>query len=173
MNELYSYIHPNALVEKGVVIGEGSHIGPFCIIREGAKIGKSCRMTAYCEVRENVIIGDNVSMGSRCTISANAKIGSNVLIKYGFVLTDTKDLTEDKIKSVGSIGDGTLIGANVTLMPNISIGKESIIGACSQVRTNVGDKEIWYGNPAKFFRKVKSFTTKYDEKSGYPYRSYA
>ena len=146
-------IHPLAYIEKGVEIGDNTQIGPFCIVRENAKIGKNCKFTAYCEIRESVIIGDNTTMGSRCTISANAIIGSNVTIKYSFVLTDTPDLTKGDEKIVGSIGNGTLIGANVCLMPGFSIGKNSIIGACSQVRSHVKDNEIWYGNPAKMYKK--------------------
>jgi acetyltransferase-like isoleucine patch superfamily enzyme len=146
-------IHSLAYVEEGVTIGEGTEIGPFCIVRSGAKIGKFCKFTAYCEIRENVEVGDFTTFGSRCTISANAKIGENVVIKYGFVLTDTPDLKDGKRKEVKGVGDGTLIGANVTLMPGFSIGRNSIIGACSQVRTDVPDDEIWYGNPAKFLKK--------------------
>lgn len=148
-------IHPLALVEEDCEIGDNSTIGPFCIIRKGAKIGSNCKFTAYCEIRENVIIGDNTSFGSRCTISANAVIGKNVVVKYSFVLTDTPNLEEGDIKEVGKIGDGVLIGANVTLMPGFSIGNDSIIGACSQVRSEVGENEIWYGNPAKFFKKIQ------------------
>ena len=147
------FIHPLALVEENVVIGENTKIGPFCIVRKGAEIGKNCNFTAYCEIRENVIIGDNTSFGSCCTISANAVIGENVVVKYSFVLTDTPDLEQGHLKKVGSIGDGVLIGANVTLMPGFSIGKNSVIGACSQVRSEVGENEVWYGNPAKFFKK--------------------
>ena len=150
---LNTNIHPLAYIESGVDIGDNTTIGPFCIVREGAKIGRDCSFTAYCEVRNNVIIGDGTKFGSRCTISANAKIGNNVTIKYGFVLTDTPDLKEGDHKSVGTIGNNVLIGANVCLMPGFSIGKNSIIGSCSQVRSNVGDNEIWYGNPAKFFKK--------------------
>ena len=148
-----TFLHPLAYIEDGVEIGDNTQVGPFCIVRKGATIGKNCSFTAYCEIRQNVVIGDNTSFGSRCTISANAIIGSNVLIKYSFVLTDTADLKADPIKSVQGIGDGTLIGANVTLMPGFSIGKNCIIGACSQVRHNIGDNEIWYGNPAKYFKK--------------------
>ncbi len=146
-------IHPLALIEEDTVIGNGTKIGPFCIVRKGVVIGSNCKFTAYCELRENVIVGDNTTFGSRCTISANAVVGSNVAIKYAFVLTDTPDLKEGDRKVVGSIGDGTLIGANVTLMPGFSIGKNSVIGACSQVRSEVGDNEVWFGNPAKFFKK--------------------
>lgn len=149
-------IHPLAYIEQDVEIGSGTTIGPFCIVRKGAKVGRNCKFTAYCEIRENVIIGDNTSMGSRCTISANAIIGSNVIIKYAFVLTDTPNLNLNNEKIVGAIGDGSLIGANVTLMPGFVIGKKSIIGACSQVRSNIGDNEIWYGNPAKFYKKISN-----------------
>ena len=146
-------IHPLAYIEDNVEIGEGTEIGPFCIVRNGAKIGKNCKFTAYCEIRNNVEIGDNTTFGSRCTISANAKIGSNTTIKYGFVLTDTPNLKEGGVKSVGCIGNNVLIGANVCLMPSFNIGDDSIIGACSQVRADVGDNEIWFGSPAKFFKK--------------------
>lgn len=146
-------IHSHAYIEDGVEIGENTSIGPFCIVRTGAKIGDNCKFTAYCEIRENVEIGNNTKFGSRCTISANATIGESSTIKYGFVLTDTPDLKEDSHKVVKGVGDNVLIGANVTLMPGFSIGNNSIIGACSQVRANVGDNEIWFGSPAKFFKK--------------------
>lgn len=151
-------IHPLALIEDGVSIGANTKIGPFCIVRKGAVIGDNCSFTAYCEIRENVIIGSNTSFGSRCTISANAKVGENVTIKYSFVLTDTPDLKKGNEKVVAGIGDNTLIGANVTLMPGFSIGKNCIIGACSQVRANVGDNEIWFGSPASFFKKNEAMT---------------
>lgn len=146
-------IHPLALIEDNTVIGDNTKIGPFCIVREGAVIGSNCKMTAYCEIRNNVIVGDNTSFGSRCTISANCNIGANVTVKYAFVMTDTPDLTEGDKKVKSYIDDGSLIGANVTLMPGFNIGKNCIIGACSQVRAHVGDDEIWYGSPAKFYKK--------------------
>ncbi len=146
-------VHPLAYIEDNVKIGAGTIIGPYCIVRKGAEIGTNCSLTAYCEIRENVTIGNNTSFGSRCTISANCKIGSNVLIKYGFVMTDTPNLEENNKKVNAYISDNVLIGANVCLMPGFNIEKNSIIGAMSQVRDNVGENEIWYGNPAKFFKK--------------------
>lgn len=146
-------IHPLAYVEEGVTIGANTIIGPFCIIRRGAIIGSNCKFTAYCEIRENVVIGDNVSFGSRCTISANAKIGDNTIIKYSFVLTDTPDLEHNEEKVVGEVGKNVLVGANVTLMPGFSIASNAVIGACSQIRDNVGEGEVWFGNPARFYRR--------------------
>jgi UDP-2-acetamido-3-amino-2,3-dideoxy-glucuronate N-acetyltransferase len=146
-------IHPLAYVEGNVEIGDDTVIGPFCIVRSGAKIGKSCKFTAYCEIRENVEVGDFTTMGSRCTISANAIVGSKTIIKYGFVLADTPNLKNDSVKIVKGIGNGVLIGANVTLMPGCSLGDNCIIGACSQVRNDIGEGEVWYGSPAKLYKK--------------------
>jgi UDP-2-acetamido-3-amino-2,3-dideoxy-glucuronate N-acetyltransferase len=145
-------VHPSAIIEENVLIGKNSTISAFCIIKKNAIIGENCTISAFCEIRENVKIGNNCSFGSRCTISANAVIGDNVIIKYGFVLADTPNLKDQNNKKVGHIGSGVLIGANVTLMPGFSVGDNSIVGACSQIRDNIKENEIWYGNPAKFFK---------------------
>lgn len=141
------------IIEDGATIGDNTVIGDFCVIRKDAVIGSNCKFTAYCEIREGVKIGDRTSFGSRCTISAGAVIGSDTTIKYGFVLTDTPNLEEGNMKSVGNIGNGVLIGANVCLMPGFSIEDGAIIGASSQVRSNVGKNEVWFGNPAKMYKK--------------------
>jgi len=140
------------IIEDDVTIGNGTVIGDFCVIRKGAIIGSNCKFTAYCEIREGVQIGDRTSFGSRCTISAGAIIGSDTTIKYGFVLTDTPNLENGSNKAVGSIGNGVLVGANVCLMPGISIADRAIIGASSQVRHNVGEGEVWFGSPAKLHK---------------------
>ena len=104
-------------------------------------------------VDDNVTIGKDTKIWHFSHIQSNAIIGKNTTIKYSFVLTDTPNLKEGDFKSVQGIGDNVLIGANVTLMPGFSIGNNSIIGACSQVRSNIPSDEIWYGSPAKFFKK--------------------
>ena len=161
---LYSIIEDDVIIGDDVIIenfcsiGKGSkiknncHIGTHTIVRNHVEIGQGCKFTAYCEIRDNVVVGDFTTFGSRCTISANAVIGANVSIKYGFVLTDTPDLKDSSKKIVGNIGDYTMIGANVCLMPGFSIGKNCIIGANSQVRNDIGNKEVWYGNPATFYK---------------------
>jgi acetyltransferase-like isoleucine patch superfamily enzyme len=139
------------IIEDGCIIGDNCKIGPFSIIRKNAKIGNNCKLTAYDEIRENVVIGDNCTFGSRCTICAETIIGNNVTIKYGFVST-TMDFNSKKDLKAGTVGDNSMVGANVMLAPNGSIGNNSVIGACSQVRSVVGDNEVWFGNPAKFYR---------------------
>jgi acetyltransferase-like isoleucine patch superfamily enzyme len=93
-------------------------------------------------------------MGTRCTLSANTEVGDGVIMKYGLVVTDTPVLLENSKKVVGSLGARSRYGANVVIMPGVSVGKDAEIGACSQVRCDVPDGQVWYGNPAKFYRNA-------------------
>jgi len=139
------------IIEEDVEIGDGTFIGDFTLIRKGARIGKNCKIKSYNEIRTNVKIGDNSSFGSRCTLCADTIIGSNVDVKFGFVTT-TLDFKKLVDLDAGSVGDGAIVGANVSLMPGATIGKGAMIGACSQLRDRVGENEIWFGNPAKFYK---------------------
>lgn len=142
------------LIEKGASIGAGTKVGTHCKVGAGAQVGADCSFTAYCEIRSRCVVGDRVSMGSRCTLSAGTIVGDDVIIKYGFVATDTPDLHHNTDKVTCVLKAGSLYGANVTIMPAVTVGVGSEIGACSQVRHDVPDGEVWYGSPAKFFRKV-------------------
>ena len=55
-----------------------------------------------------------------------------------------------------SIGDFAFIGAGATVLPNLKIGKNSIIGAGAVVTKDVPDNVVVYGNPAKFIRENKN-----------------
>lgn len=148
--ELESY----CIIEQGAKIGSGCFVGTYCKIGAGAVIGNNVRMTAYCEIRSKCEVGDRTSFGSRCTLSAGTIVGSDVVVKYGFVATDTPDLTA-KGKRTCVLKDRSRYGANVVIMPGVTVGVNSEVGASSQLRHDVGDNEIWFGNPAKFYRKVE------------------
>jgi UDP-2-acetamido-3-amino-2,3-dideoxy-glucuronate N-acetyltransferase len=148
-------LEEHAVVLSGGVIGSGTKIGTYTKVGKKAVIGENCKFTAFCEVRDNCKLGDNVAMGSRGTLSAGTVVENDVIMKYAFVVTDTPVVGQEQIKSVGTLKKGSRFGANVTIMPGVTVGENSEIGACSQVRYDVPDNEVWYGNPAKFFKKIK------------------
>jgi UDP-2-acetamido-3-amino-2,3-dideoxy-glucuronate N-acetyltransferase len=141
-----------ALIQEGAKIGIATKVGTYCKIGRGAVIGERCSFTSYCEIRERCILGNDVSMGSRCTLSAGTEVENGVIMKYGFVVTDTPVLLKNSEKLVGRLGEKSRFGANVVIMPGVSIGRNSEIGACSQVRCDVPDAQVWFGNPARFHR---------------------
>ena len=128
-------------------IGDNFNIGAFCIVQEDVIIGDNVTMKSYCEIRKGSYIGNNVKLGSRITLAADTVISNDCIIKYGCVFTDTPKIG-DKFRQPCVIREGVKMGANVTVMPSVEIGKGATIGACSQVRHNVPAGETWYGNPA-------------------------
>jgi len=139
------------MIQAGAKIDNQTTVGNFCSIGKNVHIGNNVTIKSYCEIRTNVKIGDKSSFGSRCTLCADTIIGENVNVKYGFVTT-TMDFKEKKDLVAGAVASNSIIGANVILMPGASIGRNAVIGACSQVRSVVGDNEVWFGSPAKFYK---------------------
>ena len=149
-------VEDHATVQSQSRIGADTKIGTYCKVGRHAVIGENCRFTAFCEIRDDCQVGNRVSMGSRGTLSAGTRVEDQVAMKYSFVVTDTPVIAHDEVKRVGVLKRGSRFGANVTIMPGVTVGENSEIGACSQVRHDVPDNEVWYGNPARFFRKVNS-----------------
>jgi acetyltransferase-like isoleucine patch superfamily enzyme len=142
-----------SMLLAGCRIGSGTKVGTYTKVGNNAVIGDNCKFTSFCEIRDNCFLGNNVSMGSRGTLSADTRVEDDVIMKYSFVVTDTPVLGREKEKQVGVLKRGSRFGANVTIMPGVNIGEDAEIGACSQVRCDVPDGEVWYGSPARFYRK--------------------
>lgn len=143
-----------AMVLAGARIGARSKIGTYTKIGRKVRMGSDCSFTSFCEIRDNCQLGDRVLMGSRGTLSAGTVVEDDVIMKYAFVVTDTPDLTKNNEKSVGRLKRGSRFGASVVIMPSVTIGENSEIGACSQVRKDVPDNQVWFGTPAKYYREV-------------------
>ena len=146
--ELEDYV----IVQEGAKIGRNSKVGTYSKIGRNVVIGENCSFTAYCEIREDCFVGNNVKMGSRGTLSAGTHVEDDVVMKYAFVVTDTPDLTKNDEKSVGRLKKGSRFGASVVIMPSVTIGENAEVGACSQVRKDVPNNQVWFGIPAKYYR---------------------
>lgn len=111
------------------------------IIGTNSFINYSC----FLDLSNDIIIGNNVSIGFKTTfINAFHNIG-NSSARAG----QGKDLPI-------LIEDGCWIGANVTIMPGVRIGKGCIIGAGSLVTKSTEPDCIYIGAPAKKLRELKS-----------------
>jgi len=136
---------------------------------EGNPIGCYNRCTFFVDNGANLKIGSNLGISQAAIIChLSIKIGNNVKIGGGARIFDTdfhsldpllrlNPITDfaNKVKIPVVIEDNVFIGAHSTILKGVTIGQNSIIGACSVVTKNVPLNEIWAGNPAKFIRNVK------------------
>ncbi|HYL66117.1 MAG TPA: acyltransferase [Nitrosopumilaceae archaeon] len=89
----------------------------------------------YINSQYGVEIGNNVQIGSHCSIYSNSTIDK----KHGRIV----------------LKNNCKIGTHSTIMPNVIIGENSIVGAYSFVNKNIPKNELWIGVPAKFKSKIK------------------
>ena len=103
---------------------------------ENLKIGENFDIGtfSYINCKYNVEIEDGVQIGSHCSIYSHSTIDS----KKGKVV----------------LKKNCKIGTHSTVMPNVSVGENSIIAAYSFVTKNVPKNEIWAGVPAKKIKKI-------------------
>lgn len=134
----------------------------------GNPIGRPQPCIFFIDNNAKIIIGNNVGMSSTALV-AHKKIiiGNNVKIGGGVCIYDTdfhslssidrlhpKSDKNNESKSAVIIEDNVFIGAHSTILKGVTIGTNSIIGACSVVTKSIPPNEIWAGNPAKFIRKI-------------------
>lgn len=149
-------IHPLSDVQTQD-IGEGTRIWQFCVIFAKAKIGVNCNICAHVLIENDVIIGDNVTIKSGVQLWDGLRVENNVFI--GPNVTFTNDLyPRSKVYPNQflntTLKEGASIGANATILPGITIGENSMVGAGSLVTKDVPSGVVVFGNPAKIMRKI-------------------
>lgn len=163
-------IHPTAEIETND-IGENTKIWRWTHISKGAKIGKNCMIGAGVYIGLNVVIGDNVRIQNNVFIPEGVYIRENVFIGPNCVFTNDRypnirnrpkyhTGTEKGWLEITIIEPEATLGANVTILPDLKIGKGSMVGAGSVVTRDVKPFTTVYGNPASehywknLFRKL-------------------
>lgn len=152
-----SFIHPLADVAESS-IGQGTKIWQFVVVLKGAQIGENCNICAQTLIEGDVILGNNVTLKSGVQLWDGVRIGNNVFIGPNATFTNDAFPRSKQYPAEFSgirIEDGASIGANATLLPGITIGKNSMIGAGSVVTKDVPENAVVAGNPAKIMRYIK------------------
>ncbi len=116
-----------------------------------------------CDLIENLEIGDNFYANHNLVVLNNAKvyIGNNVLIGPNSCLAAPGHPINVKKRNEGYefatpiiIEDNVWLGAGVNVMPGVTIGKNSVVGAGSVVTKDIPANVIAVGNPCKVLRKL-------------------
>lgn len=149
-----------------VVIGKGTFVGSYCTIYAHTTIGKNCLIGDMSSIRENCMIEDKTIIGRMVGIECNTKIGKHVTIETACHITAQMTI-EDNVffgPEVTTVNDksmkgkppfkgphikrGVKIGGNATILPEIVIGENAIIGAGAVVTKNISPNVIAVGVPA-------------------------
>lgn len=129
----------------GCSIGDSSKIGAFVEIQKNASIGKHCKISSHTFICEGVVIEDDVFVGHGVTFTNDTY--PRATTSAGALQTEMDWKVEPTL-----VRRGASIGSGATILPNICIGEEAIVGAGSVVVKNVPPRSIVAGNPARVLR---------------------
>jgi acetyltransferase-like isoleucine patch superfamily enzyme len=132
----------------GCEIGDETKIGAFVEIQKNASVGRRCKISSHTFVCEGVRIEDNVFIGHGVMFINDSY--PRATAADGNLQTEA----DWKVERT-TIKQGASIGSGATILCNITVGENAIVGAGSVVTKDVPANSIVAGNPARFLRSIE------------------
>lgn len=155
-------IHPTALIEDRVLIGEGTSVWDNVHIRHDSELGEQCIVGEKTYIAYGVKIGHRVKINAMVYICNAVTIEDGVMISAGTIFTNdrfpratTPDLKElrssdpDEHTLPTLVREGATIGAGCTVGNDLVIGRWAMVGMGSIVTKSVPDFHLVLGSPAR------------------------
>lgn len=144
-------IHPTADVQS-TQIGDGTSIWQFVVVLPEARIGRDCNICAQVFVENDVDIGDRVTIKNGVQLWDGVRLEHDVFVGPNVTFTNdkfprSKQHLQEPCKT--HVGKRASIGANATILPDVRIGQNAMVGAGSVVTRSVPANAIVAGNPAR------------------------
>lgn len=161
-----AFIHPEAIVENGAIIGAKTRIWAFAHVLPGATIGENCNICDHTFIENEVVIGNNVTIKCGVYLWNGTLLENFVFIGPNVTFTNDKYPRSKQYPEVWGkilIEEGASIGANATILPGVCIGKNAMVGAGAVVTNNVPANAKVVGNPAKIVGYVDTTISPYQE----------
>jgi acetyltransferase-like isoleucine patch superfamily enzyme len=135
----------------GCEIGDETKIGAFVEIQKRASIGKRCKISSHTFICEGVTIEDNVFIGHG-VIFVNDSY-PRATTTDGSLQTEADWRVEPTV-----VRKGASIGSGATILCNLTVGENAIVGAGSMVTKDVPSNAVVAGNPARVLRFLQLTT---------------
>lgn len=152
------FAHPNALVETEN-IGKDTRIWAFAHILPGAVVGEDCNLCDHVFIENDVVIGHRVTVKCGVQLWDGIRLEDDVFIGPNVTFSNdpfprSKQYPQNFSQTI--VERGASIGANATILPGITIGRNAMVGAGAVVTNNVPPNAIVVGNPARIINYVTS-----------------
>ena len=131
----------------GCEVGDDTKVGAFVEIQKNAVVGKRCKISSHTFICEGVTIEDNVFVGHGVTFINDSY--PRATTNGGLLQTESDWRVERTL-----VKKGASIGSGATVLSNLCIGENAIVGAGSVVTKDVPAGAIVAGNPARVLRHV-------------------
>jgi acetyltransferase-like isoleucine patch superfamily enzyme len=150
-------IRSHTVIYAGTVIGNDFQTGNKANIRELNRIGNDVSIGTLTVLEHHIEIADGVRIHSQAFIPEYSVLKQGCWIGPNVVLTNAKYPRSPMVKERLQgpvVEERAKIGANSTILPGVTVGKNALVGAGSVVAGTVEENTIVAGNPAHFIRKI-------------------
>jgi acetyltransferase-like isoleucine patch superfamily enzyme len=157
-------IRSHTVIYAGNVIGEGFNSGHSVLVREGNQIGDHVSIGSHTVIEHHLEIQDEVRVHSQAFVPEFTVLEKGCWIGPNVVFTNAYHPLCKKVKDClkgATVKSGAKIGANTTVLPDVTIGEMALVGAGSVVVRDVPANSVAAGVPAKVIKNVGDLTCPY------------
>lgn len=79
-------VHPSAVVDPSVRLGDGVSIGAYCVVEAGSQIGARSIIYPFCYLGPKVVLGEDCLIYPQVSILEASQLGNRVILQPGVVL---------------------------------------------------------------------------------------
>ena len=148
-----AFVHPTAVVDAGVVIGDGTKVWHWSHVSKNTSIGRNNVFG------QNVFVADNVKTGDNCKVQNNVSLYKGVVLEDDVFcgpscvftnVIDPRAFIEKKAEFKSTlVKRGASVGANATVVCGNTLGRYCLIGSGAVVTHDVPDYALMLGVPAR------------------------
>ena len=143
-------IRSGTVIYADVEIGEDFTAGHGALVREGTRIGDDVLVGTDTVVDGETTIGSRVSLQTGVYVPSHTEIGDDVFVGPRAVLTnDRYPIRTEEDLAGPTIQDGASIGANATVLPDVTVGENAFVAAGAVVTEDVPADTLAVGAPAE------------------------
>lgn len=157
-------IRSHTVIYAGNQIGDGFASGHSVLIREDNTIGHNVSVGSHTVIEHHLEIQDGVRVHSQAFVPEFTVLEKGCWIGPNVVFTNALHPLCKRVKDClkgATVKQGAKIGANSTILPDVVIGQDALVGAGSVVAKDVEDRAVVAGVPAKKFKDIADLTCPY------------
>lgn len=168
-------VHPTAVIDDDVEVGEKTRIWHFVHVCSGARIGSNCVLGQNVYLGPGVRIGNGVRIQNNVSVYAGVQVEDDVFLGPSCVFTNVlnpRAFVDRKSELLPTaVGRGATVGANATVLCGIRLGEYCMLGAGCVAVSDVQPHALVVGIPARSIGWVCRCGERLSESEGFRCRA--
>jgi len=157
-------IRSHTVIYAGNTIGDNFNSGHGVLIRENNKIGSNVSIGSHTVIEHHLVIQNGVRVHSQAFVPEYTTLEEGCWIGPNVVFTNAYHPLCPKAKEClkgATVKPGAKVGANSTILPDLVIGRNALVGAGAVVTKDVPDNAVVGGVPAKVLKSIDDLDCPY------------